>query len=423
MMWLLLFSLIIHCKVVQPFPVFTFNGTSPTSTPTPSYAYLVNDVDLLNKFILCASMKQARFDDVGFYVISGKDSDEWLITQFTKFTNETWLTLWWDESRYWVGKLKNPMLDIWYHICLEFDLKLIAIEANVNGQLIGRVQGKDITNKPDKLRIKIGLGYTNKQFQGSVTNIKVLKELNTSKTLTKPCRQGQDDIISWSPENWTLVGSQWSLIEDFENQVCVPSNFYDLAISTKMAIYESMDICWHKLNNSIIPFEEDNNQLSRYVAWHTKITGGACSYIWTPLTKMETEGSFLNMNNNTKTTIQNWARGQPNGGKYEKFVLINVAQRALTDSEAEWSSCSSCRISNMLVLQLDGRCEQSVIGMKIWREYVTCLNFRPKVQDFERSVFNRIQWVEEYVYQVIFQDQTCDCRSFFSGTTRIRNFG
>ena len=362
MMWLLLFSLIIHCKVVQPFPVFTFNGTSSTSTPTPSYAYLVNDVDLPDKFILCTSVKQARFDDVGFYVISGKDSGEWLTTQFTKFTNETWLTLWWDESRYWVGKLKNPMLDIWYHICLEFDLKLIAIEANVIGQLIGMVRGKNITNKPDKLRIKIGLGYANKQFQGFVTNIKVLKEFNTSNTLTKPCRQGQDDIISWSPENWTLVGSQWSLIEDFEDQVCVPSDSYDLAISTKMAIYESMDICRHKLNNSIIPFEQDNNQLSRYVAWHTKITGGTCSYIWTPLTKMESEWSFFDVNNNTKITIQNWARGQPNGGKYEKFVLINVAQKALTDSEADWSSCSSCRISNMLLLQMDGLCTDSFIG-------------------------------------------------------------
>ena len=206
------------------------------------------------------------------------------------------------------------------------------------------------------------MGYANKQFQGFVTNIKVLKEFNTSNTLTKPCRQGQDDIISWSPENWRVVGSQWSLIEDFEDQVCVPSNFYDLAISTKMAIYESMDTCRHKLKNSIIPFEQDNNQLSRYVTWHTKITGSACSYIWTPLTKMESEGLFFNMNDNTKTTIQNWASGQPNGGKYEKFVLINVVLKALADSEAEWPSCSSCRISNMLLLQLDGRCEQSVIG-------------------------------------------------------------
>ena len=146
MIWHLILLLFSQCNVVQPFPVFTFNGTSPTSTSTPSYAYLVNDLDLPDKFILCTSVKQARFDDVGFYVISVKNSGEWLITQFTKFKNETWLTLWWNESRYWVGKLRNPMLDIWYHICLEFDLKLMAIEANVNGQLIGRVRGKDITN-------------------------------------------------------------------------------------------------------------------------------------------------------------------------------------------------------------------------------------------------------------------------------------
>ena len=144
-MWPLLLLLLSHYNFVQPFPVFIFDGTFSTSA-SPSYAYLVNDVDLPDKFILCTSVKQARFDDVGFYVISGKDSGEWLTTQFTKFTNETWLTLWWDESRYWVGKLKNPMLDIWYHICLKFDMKLIAIEANVIGQLIGRVRGKDITN-------------------------------------------------------------------------------------------------------------------------------------------------------------------------------------------------------------------------------------------------------------------------------------
>ena len=129
---LLLFSLIIHCKVVQPFPVFNFNGTSPTSSATPSYAYLVKDVHLSEKFILCTSVKQARFDDVGFYLISGKDSGEWLTTQLRAFADETWLTVWWDEALYRVGRLQNPMLDIWYHICLNFDLKKNEIEASVN---------------------------------------------------------------------------------------------------------------------------------------------------------------------------------------------------------------------------------------------------------------------------------------------------
>ena len=159
--------------------------------------------------------------------------------------------------------------------------------------------------------------------------------------------------------------------------------------------------------------------------WHTNTTGGGCTWIWTPLKKLDSEGLFLNMNDNTETKIQNWARGQPNGGRNENFVEIVVPQMALADGEAEEKICSSCRISNMLLLQLDGRCEHSLIGNgRVYEEkIITFFHFRPKVQDFERSVFNRIQWVDEYVYQVIFQAQTCDCRSFFSGTTRRKNFG
>ena len=68
------------------------------------------------------------------------------------------------------------------------------------------------------------------------------------------------------------------------------------------------------------------------------------------------------MNDDTETTFQNWARGQPNGGKYENHVAIKVAHKALADVEAVYQTCSSCRISNMLLLQMDGRCEHSLIG-------------------------------------------------------------
>ena len=362
MMWLLILSLLFLCNVVQPILVFTFNGTSSISTATSSYAYLVNNLDLPDKFVLCTSVKQARFDDVGFYVISGRDSEEWLTTQLSTFSNEIWLTVWWDTSFSWAGKLQNPMLDIWYHICLKLDLEMSEIEANVNGRLIGTVHGKNITNKPDKLRIKVGLGHDNEQFQGSITNIKVLKGIPASNTLSTPCRQEQDDLLSWSPENWTLAGSQWTMIEEFEYQVCVSNDFYDLAISSKMTFYESLDICKHKLNNSAIPFDQDNDLFLKYVTWHMEITGVGCPYIWTPLIKLKSEGLMLDMNNNFETTVQNWARGQPNGGTYENFVQIKVAQKALADSPQDFPSCSSCRISNMLLLQLDGGCEHSLIG-------------------------------------------------------------
>ena len=362
MMWLLILLIFPHCNVVHPFPVFTFTGTSSSLTATPSYAYLVNDFDLRDKFILCTSVKQARFDDIGFYVISGKDSGDWLTAQFSNFSNEIWLTIWWDGAFYRAGKLQNPMLDIWYYICLRFSLKTNEIEATVNGRLIGRLHGNDVINKPDKLAMKIGLGNDNQQFQGSMTNIRVLEEVATSNTLSMPCRLGQDNLLSWNPENWSLVGSQWSLIEEFEDQVCDPSNFYNLAISTKMTFEESMDICKQKLNQSIIPFDQDDDQFLRYVDWHVKTTEGACSYLWTPLTKSESDGLLLDMNDNTEKRFQNWARGQPNGGEIENFVVINIDQRALADTEPHWSCCSSCSISKTLLLQLNGRCEHSIIG-------------------------------------------------------------
>ena len=363
-MWLLILLLFSNSNVVHPFPVFTFNGTFSSPTATPSYAHLVNNIDLPDTFILCTSVKQARFDDVGFYVISGEDSGDWLTTQFSTYyySNETWLTVWWDGAFYGAGKLQNPIIDKWYHICLKLALKASEIEANVNGQLIGRIQGKAITNTPNQLGMKMGLGHDNLQFQGSMTNIRVLEEVNASKTSILPCEQGQNNLLSWSPKNWTPVGFQWSLVEVLEDLICLPSDFYNLAIPLEMTFNESLDTCRHKLNNSIIPFETDNKWFLRYVSWYMNTTAGACPYIWTPLKKLKSEGLLLDINNNIEITNQNWAKGQPNGGKYEKFVAIMVAQRALADASPNWLSCSSCRISNMLLLELAGLCKDSLIG-------------------------------------------------------------
>ena len=65
MMWIL--SVTVLLPAVVAFPVFTFNESS-SSKPAPSFADLAKDVDLPNSFILCSSVKHARFDDVGFFL-------------------------------------------------------------------------------------------------------------------------------------------------------------------------------------------------------------------------------------------------------------------------------------------------------------------------------------------------------------------
>ena len=147
-----------------------------------------------------------------------------------------------------------------------------------------------------------------------------------------------------------------------EDIFCIPSDHYNLAIPSRITIKESMDICKHKLNNSIIPFHQNIETFHDYVAWHKNTTGGICSDIWTPFSDHQSEGVFLNMNNNTEAEPQVWAKAEPNGCRDENFVVASVARGGLNDVARNKLSCSSCLVSSSLLLQLHGLCEDSLIG-------------------------------------------------------------
>ena len=226
-MWLLFLPILLHNFVIQAFPVFTFNGTSDSSA-TPSFAFLVSEVDLPDIFILCSSVKQARFDDVGFFSITGKDTREWLrVNLRTKF-HEIKFALVWDGKFHWLGKLQNPRLDYWYHVCLRLDLTEGEVEVAVNGKSLQSALDRNVTNIPSKLEMKIGVGYDNQQFQGSVANVKVLKGGNVKNISMTPCKFRQNTILSWNPKNWKVIGSDLTLMNDFEEIFCVPSDHYNL---------------------------------------------------------------------------------------------------------------------------------------------------------------------------------------------------
>ena len=399
-MWPLFVSLLLNSFVIQAFPVFTFNGT-PDSLATPSFAYLVSDVELPDTFIICSSIKQARFDDVSFYSISGKDSLEWMRVEFRTYSKATKLALRWDGKFHRVGKLQNPRLDYWYHICLSLDSTKGKMEIAVNGDSLGNILDKNVTNIPSKLKMQIGNSYDNQQFQGSVANIRIFKEGNTTDVSAVPCKLRQSTILPWNPNNWKVVGSEWSLVEEFEDIFCAPSDHYNLAIPLRITINESMDICKYKLNNSIIPFQEDHDLFHMYITWHENTTGGICSNIWTPFSDQQTEGLFLNMNNNAVAELQVWDKAQPNGERDENFVVINIPRAALIDVARNTLSCSSCLLSSSLLLQLDGLCEGSRIGNRQFVESLKAVfNSRKEVQDPEHPVFSRLQWMGKHVHQV-----------------------
>ena len=68
------------------------------------------------------------------------------------------------------------------------------------------------------------------------------------------------------------------------------------------------------------------------------------------------------MNNDTETTLQSWEGIKLNGGADENFVEIVVAEKALNDAPETSANCGACLISSSLLLKLDGRCRDSLIG-------------------------------------------------------------
>ena len=211
--------------------------------------------------------------------------------------------------------------------------------------------------------MKIGVGHNNKQFQGSVANVQMFKEGNVTAMSRSPCQSWPSTLLAWNPNNWRVNGSDWVFIEEFDDIFCKINDNYNLAIPTWSTIRESLDICKHKLKNSTIPIEEDRDLFLKYIEWHVNTTGGTCVDIWTPFSDKESEGVFINMNNNNKTTdIDFWSEIEPNWGRDENFVVIRVARKALVDVPEKTLGCSSCSISSSMLLKLDGLCKNSMIG-------------------------------------------------------------
>ena len=202
LMWRSLLSLLFHNCLIQAFPVFIFNGSSIVSSKTPSFAYLVKHVDLPNTFILCSSIKQARFDDISFYFVSGRDSSlVWMSMGFRTYSGATKLVLFLDQKVHRLGELQKPRLDFWYHICLAFESQKSRIEVAVNGELLGSVVERNTTNKPKTLNLTIGITKKRTQFQGSVANVQLFKGGDVRDFSSLPCKNRQSALLPWDPNN------------------------------------------------------------------------------------------------------------------------------------------------------------------------------------------------------------------------------
>ena len=83
-----------------------------------------SEVLLPDVFILCTSHQQSRMDNRGFYHIYGEDGQPWMSTHFeTVSGTHNSVGLWGTFGGMWIyfGKITEPKLFFWYHICQKVD--------------------------------------------------------------------------------------------------------------------------------------------------------------------------------------------------------------------------------------------------------------------------------------------------------------
>ena len=151
-------------------------------------------------------------------------------------------------------------------------------------------------------------------------------------------------------------------MEEAKDSVCHFKSMYAVAFPFKMGIHKAMDICKKKLNNSIMPFQEDQDSLEAYTSWYLNITGGLCTAVWTPYSDEKAEGTFLNMNDGTLAKYLPWDTNQPNGGSDENHVRLLLQTSLYLDTPMDLEFCSHCFLESSLLFRLDGLCADSYIG-------------------------------------------------------------
>ena len=178
-----------------------------------------SEVPLPDIFILCTSHQQSRMDNKGFYHIYGEDGQPWMSTHFeTVSGTHNSVGLWGTFGGMWIyfGKITEPKLFFWYHICQKVDTSQGRISVSVNGhQRATNISAENLKrNKPRVLGGRIVVGKAtqvsttkdpiDQQFLGSVSNVNIFSAGNLSIEVlssNNTCNV-EGDVLPWSSAFW-----------------------------------------------------------------------------------------------------------------------------------------------------------------------------------------------------------------------------
>ena len=269
-----------------------------------------------------------------------------------------------------LGRIENPALDFWYHICLDLDTSKDTVSAAVNGAVVGQdvdLGGEGMAAEMAKeLKNKLVVGKWNytftgeeEQFVGMVTNLEFFTSTKDHDlaTLTQDLCNAEGDFLSWEEMMWKVDG-EVAEEEVSSETVCHQTTSYNLLLTEPMSQEDAVTTC-NKLGHGKMMEAATREEIDKLVGWvETMQATKNCSYIWTPYSDKASEDTFVNLENGEEQKNIAWKPKQPNGASTENSLRIEIASKLIEDAEEDNHKgvCFVCTIQKGFTARLRGGC-------------------------------------------------------------------
>ena len=278
-----------------------------------------------------------------------------------------------------LGKVKNPTLDFWYHICLDIDAAKNKVAAAINGELVG--DGIDLgeglaEEMASQLKGSLVVGKWNytftgeeQQFVGSVANLAFFAGTQPPNlaNLTDDLCNVEGDLLGWEDMKWKVEGVVADLDVTAE-QICRQEKLYSLLIVEQMGQEEAVAAC-DKLGHGRMVEAATKEEIKEVANWVEGRKGGEnCSFLWTPFSDKVTEGTFVNIENGKEKTNIAWKPKQPSGMSTENSLRIDMKWKLIEDVKESDGDCFVCELQRSFTARLRGGCGETELERLFYLE-------------------------------------------------------
>ena len=279
----------------------------------------------------------------------------------------------------WLGRVENPTLDFWYHICLDIDTAQNTVAAAINGELVGdgielgEGMAREMTSQLKGSLVVGKWNYTftgeEQQFVGSVTNLAFFtgSKHRDLAALTEDLCNIQGDFLPWDDMGWKVDGVVAEL-EVSAEKVCRQKTSYSLLIVEPMGQQDAVATC-SKLGHGRMVEAATEQEIREVVSWVEQRQGDKnCSFLWTPFSDQATEGTFVNIESGKEQSKLAWKSKQPSGGSTENSLRIDMESKLIEDVKEAEGDCFLCKLERSFTARLRGGCEETKLERLFYLE-------------------------------------------------------